>query len=170
MVDRIKPLKIESSDTGGTDNDTFPTSTNINQDFIDARGLIIQNATSDDEVVKLAKDASNNLTFNDGVVSGTKTLTNLLSWEDHFPATQAVYVDGNRVDAYTEDGSIRYPWKTIASALSDITDSAPSKRYSVLIASGNYVENVVAKSYVSLVGADPLTTRIAPTSGVTLTL
>ena len=79
MVDRIKPLKLESSDSGGTEDDTFPTSADANEDYIDTRGISLQNDSSDDETVAVSRDASNNLTFKDGVVSGTKTLTELLA-------------------------------------------------------------------------------------------
>lgn len=76
-MDRVKPLKFESVDTGGTENDEFPTSLDKNEDHIDCRGVAIQNDSSDDEVVNVTRDSSNNLIFKDGVVSGNKTLTDL---------------------------------------------------------------------------------------------
>jgi len=79
MVDRIRPLKFEDPASGGTQTDDFPTGTNPNEDFVDARGLTIQNDSSDDESVIVSRDASDNLTFQDGVVSGVKTLTDLLA-------------------------------------------------------------------------------------------
>jgi hypothetical protein len=79
MVDRIHPLKIEGADTGGTQEDEFPTAANPNEDFVDARGSTYQNDTSDDDTVRVSRDASDNLTFQDGVVSGVKTLTDVLA-------------------------------------------------------------------------------------------
>jgi len=78
-VDRVKPLKIESTDTGGDETDDFPTSLDKNEDFVDCRGVVFQNDTSDTETVAISRDASDNMTFFDGVVSGTKTLADLLS-------------------------------------------------------------------------------------------
>ena len=79
MVDRVKPLKMEGSDTGGTDDDLFPTGLDPNEDFVDARGTTLQNDTSDDDTVRISRDGSDNMTFQDGVVSGSKTLTELLA-------------------------------------------------------------------------------------------
>ena len=78
-MDRVKPLKIESPSTGGTQTDIYPHDLNPQQDAVDARGFVIQNDTSDDETVVISRDASNNMTFKDGVVSGTKTLTEVLA-------------------------------------------------------------------------------------------
>jgi len=50
-----------------------------NSDAVDARGVYVQNDTSDNTSVLISRDASNNMTFADGVVSGTKTLTELLN-------------------------------------------------------------------------------------------
>jgi len=50
-----------------------------NSDAVDARGVYVQNDTSDNTSVLISRDASNNMTFADGVVSGTKTLTDLLN-------------------------------------------------------------------------------------------
>lgn len=77
-VDRVKPLKLESPDSGGVETDDFPTSTNVNEDFLDCRGVAIQNDTSDDEAVLVSRDASGNLTFLD-VANTVKTLTDLVA-------------------------------------------------------------------------------------------
>lgn len=77
-VDRVQPLKIEGSDTGGTDEDLFPTGANRNEDFLDCRGVTVQNDTSDDEVAALSRDAADNMTFKDPN-AGEYTLTALTS-------------------------------------------------------------------------------------------
>lgn len=78
-MDRVRPLKIESVSGGGSQDNVFPHDLNPNEDGVTARGLIIQNDTSDDNTVEISRNASNDMTFKDGVVSGTKTLTDLLA-------------------------------------------------------------------------------------------
>lgn len=78
MVDRVKPLKIEGPDSGGTQADEFPTSANKNEDFLDCRGISIQDDSSDDETTLLSRDASGNMTFEDSQ-AGSYTLTELTS-------------------------------------------------------------------------------------------
>ena len=68
MVDRIKPLKIESPDSGGTQTDDFPTSTNKNEDFLDCRGVTIQDDSSDDDAVRVSR-TGDDMTFQDNNVS-----------------------------------------------------------------------------------------------------
>lgn len=77
MVDRVRPLKLEGP-AAGTETDPFPTALEANEDFVEARGLAIQNNASADEKVLISRDAGDNLTFKDGVVSGAKTLSDLL--------------------------------------------------------------------------------------------
>jgi len=75
--DRIQPLKIEGTDTGGTENDEFPTGADPNEDYLDARGVTLQNDTSDDEAVGIERDASDNQVFWDGANPSGLTLTEL---------------------------------------------------------------------------------------------
>lgn len=84
-----------------------------------------------------------------------------------------VYVDKNRTDAYTEDGTLACPFKTIQAAVDSIADAGPAKRYVVKIAPGVYEENVVAKRFVHLVGETfglGNNTLIRTSSGVALTI
>lgn len=76
MVDRVHPLKFESPGSGGTELDEFPTGLDKNEDFVDARGSTYQNATSDDENVRIER-VSGDLTFRDTAVPGGKTLSQL---------------------------------------------------------------------------------------------
>lgn len=78
-LDRVQPLKIEGSDTGGTDEDLFPTGANRNEDFLDCRGITVQNDSSDDEVTVVSRDASDNMTFKDGANATSVTLTDLVA-------------------------------------------------------------------------------------------
>jgi len=83
---------------------------------------------------------------------------------------QAVQVDGARADSYSPDGSLAYPFKTIQAAVDSITDASPTKPYVVDIAPGVYVENVVSKRHIKLVGASSFglskAVQIKPASGV----
>jgi len=72
-------MKLESPATGGTQDDAFPTEADPNEDYPDVRGVTIQNDSSNDEDVVISRDASDNLTFQDKVVSGTKTLADLVA-------------------------------------------------------------------------------------------
>lgn len=78
MVERVKPRKIEIISTGGGEDDLLPMPVDTNEDHLDCRGITIQNDSSDNETVILSRDSSDNMTFADGVVSGTKTLTELI--------------------------------------------------------------------------------------------
>jgi hypothetical protein len=89
MVDRVRPLKLEDPQSGGTETDAFPESLNHNEDYVDSRGTVYQNDSSDDELVAVSRDASDNLTFKDDVVSGTKTLSDLLGVVGDQAAAQA---------------------------------------------------------------------------------
>ena len=69
------------------------------------------------------------------------------------PATNTLYVDMNRVDAYTANGSISKPFKTIQAAVNTISGSSISNRYKVDIAPGVYPENIsVSSDYVLFAG------------------
>jgi len=77
--DRVQVIKWESPAGGGTQTDESPTEINPQEDAVDARGIYVQNETSADDAVLVGRDASDNMTFKDGVVSGTKTLSEMLA-------------------------------------------------------------------------------------------
>lgn len=79
MADRVQPLKYESPDTGGTQDNEYPTATDPNEDHIEARGFFVQDDSSEDENVHVTRDGSGNLTFKDVANSTPKTLTELLA-------------------------------------------------------------------------------------------
>jgi len=66
--------------------------------------------------------------------------------------TTTVYVDGNRVDAYTENGSQARPYKTIQAAI-----TASSAGTAIIIALGTYTEDLTLKSGVHLESTLPTT-------------
>ena len=89
MVDRVKPLKIESPDSGGVETDEFPTSLDKNEDFVDCRGVTIQDDSSDDDLVRVSRDGDD-LTFLDKN-NTEKTLTDLVA------GTGGLTADSHRV-------------------------------------------------------------------------
>lgn len=72
--------------------------------------------------------------------------------------TTLLYVDSNRVDAYTEDGTSAKPYKTIQAALNSFGDAANLadvlSPQTLLIAPGNYDEDILIPKgrIVSLLG------------------
>lgn len=62
------------------------------------------------------------------------------------PLTKTVFVDGNRVDTYVQDGSLLKPFKTIMGAVNQIIangDNSTSNLYVVYIAPKTYAETIV---------------------------
>ncbi|RLC88633.1 MAG: hypothetical protein DRJ03_01805 [Chloroflexi bacterium] len=89
MVDRISPLKIEGPASGGSQTDDFPTSASRNEDFVDCRGVTVQDDTSNDDLVRVSRDGDD-MTFLDKN-NTVKTLTELLaSGGGLTPTTHAV--------------------------------------------------------------------------------
>lgn len=78
-VDRIQVIKWESPAKGGTQTDLTPTEIDVNEDFVECRGVAFQNDTSDDEEVLLSRDGDGNLTFQDVEVDEPMTLKTLSS-------------------------------------------------------------------------------------------
>src|SRR6516225_6139872 len=64
------------------------------------------------------------------------------------PPTKVLYVDANRTDSYTSDGSSLKPFKTITEAIIQIIQNGDnvSNAYSIDIATGVYPETVVLES------------------------
>jgi len=76
MVDKVKPLKIETS-IDGTEIDMLPTEADPTEDYLSSKGLAIEN--QDDILVDA--DGSGNLQFTDQI-TGTKILSELLDAEE----------------------------------------------------------------------------------------
>jgi hypothetical protein len=72
VKDRVHPLKFEDPASGGVETDEFPTAMDQNEDYVDARGMTFQNATSDDEAVTSERDAEDNLVLTDPVAGSWK--------------------------------------------------------------------------------------------------
>ena len=76
-IDRVQPLKLESPASGGTEEDLFPTSTDRNEDYLDSRGLAVQDGSSNDETTVIDR-SGNDMRFTDGNNVSPVTLTQLL--------------------------------------------------------------------------------------------
>lgn len=61
MADKVKPLKIENTSTGGGQTDPFPVETNPAQDYLASKGLAFEN--QDNRLIDL--DVSGNIQFTD---------------------------------------------------------------------------------------------------------
>lgn len=76
-LDKVKPLKLESPDTGGKEEDQFPTSMDPTEDFVECAGIVLDDATHVDENVVFWR-AADDMMFKDTNNPAGATLTQLL--------------------------------------------------------------------------------------------
>lgn len=69
-----------------------------------------------------------------------------------YEVTHQLYVDGNRTDTYTPDGSIAKPYKTIQDAIDSAPTTTQYNRCNITIFPGNYDEQITMKKWVHLTG------------------
>lgn len=109
----------------------------MSKKFTDVNFLAGTNVTlsaTDDNTLKRV-----NITINSTGGSGSTLIT-----------TTDIYVDGNRVDAYAATGSIQYPYKTIAAAVTAINTLAPAG-YMMHLSVATYVESVVFPAFPAVI-------------------
>jgi hypothetical protein len=75
-ANRVQAIKWEDPAHGGGETDLVPTTIDPHEDFVEARGVAIQNDTSTDDTVLISRDASSNMTLADPV-AGSFTLAEL---------------------------------------------------------------------------------------------
>jgi len=75
-LDKIKPLKIESTDTGGDEDDEFPTSLNPEEDHVECAGIVLDDPGLVDESTVIWRDI-NDMKLKDTNNPGGYTLTQL---------------------------------------------------------------------------------------------
>jgi hypothetical protein len=87
------------------------------------------------------------------------------------PTTVQIYVDKNRADVYTADGTTTRPYLTIKAAFDAITDAGGNKKYEIIIAPGNYVEDnaLILKPWISLISNVPETVSIRRQNNTAIT-
>ena len=106
--DRVKPLKLESIDTGGSSNDEFPTSLDPEEDHLECAGIVLDDPGLIDESTVIWRDI-NDMMFKDANNPSGYTLTQLaavgdlinlyLECEPPTPSTDYTNTyTGNRVD------------------------------------------------------------------------
>ncbi len=166
-MDRICPLKIEDSGSGGTETDLFPTSLNPNEDYVEMRGGVFQNDTSNDEIVYIKRDSSDNIVFSDGVYSGEVTLSNLFAghWDDETGYLRPGET-GKAIRLYTEGGDhTEFADDGITSHGGFTFQAAGTHGFKRAVASSGFVEfsNTSASNYCGLktfYGTDSASTHV----------
>jgi len=76
-LDRIKPLKIESTDSGGDEDDQYPTSLDPTEDHVECAGIVLDDPDQIDESTVITRVDADML-FKDGNNTDYVTLTQLL--------------------------------------------------------------------------------------------
>ena len=69
---------MEDPTQGGSEIDYYPTAADPNEDYVDGRGITVQNEISDDTTVFVERDVDDSLVLSDPV-AGTYTLSELAS-------------------------------------------------------------------------------------------
>lgn len=77
-LDKIKPLKIESINTGGDSDDEFPTSLDPEHDYVECRGIVLDTDSVKDESTVISRDGDD-MTFKDTNNSTPVTLSELIA-------------------------------------------------------------------------------------------
>lgn len=55
-IDKVQPLKLEDSATGGSELDQFPTELNPQEDYVECAGLVLDDAANRDETTRVFRD------------------------------------------------------------------------------------------------------------------
>ncbi len=97
-MDRVKPLKLESADTGGTQDDAFPTSLNPQQDFVECAGLVLDDVSNVD-ISTVINRSGLDMLFKDGNNPGGFTLTILAAGATHKSLIH--FIDEGPADEFT---------------------------------------------------------------------
>lgn len=77
-IDRVQPLKMEDTATGGDDVDQFPTAVDPQEDHLECVGLVLDDLDNRDESVRIYREG-NDLRFMDVTNPDSVTLTDLLA-------------------------------------------------------------------------------------------
>jgi hypothetical protein len=104
-TDRVQSIKWESPAHGGTEEDLTPSEIDVHEDFLDCRGVAIQDDTSDDEVVRISRDAAGNMNFIDPI-TGLKTLEELAASSDSILETKGILTSTGGIVYATSLGGV----------------------------------------------------------------
>jgi len=118
----------------------------------DAKGLVTAGAAATTADIADSTDARY-VTDAQLVVIGNTSGTNTGDQPQMEYATNTLWVNGDRTDTYTENGSPAFPFKTIQGAINSISGSGPTNPFVVQVEAGVYTEDVtLAKPYVTISG------------------
>lgn len=140
-LDLVRPLKLETPAEGGTEDDSFPTEVDVNEDYIQGKGFAIDNNTYVD------KDGSGNMRFTDSV-TGQKLLSELaqatgLTESSHLILDQLVHnISENSYVEYNRTGGL-------INSIIIWTDSGKTQKIRewIYTRSGGLVTSEVIKQY-----------------------
>lgn len=122
-----------------------------------------------DTITKLPAISSSEV-VNESSFTGT-TVTDALNtiYAIEGQVTVLRWVDKNRTDSYTENGSYARPYKTFTACLNSITDASDTKRYLILAYPGRYLEALTLKSFVGIKALIADSVEIRVSTGNTIT-
>ena len=103
--------------------------------------------------------AGGDLVMSNGNITGANVVTATTFTGNIYPQSGAtLYVDGNRTDTYTANGTINFPYKTVQSAL-----NAAAANTTINVAPGIYSENLVMPDLngICIAGSSEMNTTIS---------
>jgi len=106
--------------------------------------------SSDSTAEYLSSKIVNGMEIASTVINSGGVHTLEISQNSHI--TNTVYVDGNRVDIYTPNGTREKPYKLIQDAIDSVTTATYLNRCIVKVAPGVYTEQITMKSWVFVIG------------------
>ncbi len=146
MVDRVLPLKLEDTSSGGDEIDTFPTSLDPFEDHIECAGLVLDETSTRDESVRVYRSGGN-LTFVDASNPTPHTLSDLLAGGMGEDAHRLLDQLTHAIDEDSFDEVLRTNGK-IDSIITWETDAKLKKIREVTVSrSAGKVASVVLKQY-----------------------
>lgn len=95
--------------------------------------------------------AVSRVTINDNFSNINTEIWNIVN--DISQVSQIIYVDDTNWDDTGWNGNINAPFKTITQALTDITDSSSTKKYSINVYPWTYTADITMKDFVSIESA-----------------
>jgi hypothetical protein len=151
-IDKVQPLKIEDTTTGGDEVDQFPTGLNPQEDHVELAGVVFDDATHRDENVRVWRDG-NDLKFQDVSNSTPHTLTDLLSSSSGITesqhealATLTHEVDATSYAEYTYLGA--FPTSEVIWTNSSKTQKIREESYTY--SGGSLVDQITTIQYDSI--------------------
>lgn len=147
-IDRVQPLKMEDTTTGGDEVDQFPTAVDPQEDHLECAGLVLDDLINRDESVRIYRDGDD-MMFMDVINSTPVTLSDLLSGssgmteEQHrlLPSSNH-WIDENSYDEVTRSGG-----KTVQVVTWDSPLKTRKIREEVITRTGGLVSQVVTSNY-----------------------